>query len=177
MLPYIVFGLAAIVATFVIIVALRPADFRIERSAAMAASASTIFAQVNDFHSWEAWSPWAKLDPTAKSTFVGSPAGKGASFSWDGNNKVGAGTMTITESRPNDLIRINLEFRRPFKAKNTAEFTFQPDGPKTIVNWSMSGRNNFMCKAFGLFMNMDKLVGRDFEKGLAAMQAVVEKRK
>src|SRR5207245_5221362 len=98
-------------------------------------------------------------------------------FSWSGNNKVGEGTMTLIESRPNNLIRINLEFRRPFKATNLAEFTFKLEGNQTVVTWSMSGRSNFMSKAFCMFMNMDKMVGGDFEKGLAGMKSVVEARK
>src|SRR5580658_7322944 len=106
--------------------------------------------------------PGQSCDPQAKNTFTGAPAGTGAIFTWSGNNKVGEGTMTLTESRPNDLIRITLEFRRPFKATNTAEFTFKPEGNQTMVAWSMSGRNGFMAKAFSLFMNMDKMVGGDF---------------
>jgi uncharacterized protein YndB with AHSA1/START domain len=174
MFVYILAAVAVIVIAFVVVVALQPADFRVVRSATISAPPSDVFAQVNDFHHWEAWSPWAKLDPAAKNTFAGAPAGTGAIFSWSGNNKVGEGKMTMTESRPNDLIRINLEFLRPFKATNTAEFTFKPEGNQTAVSWSMSGRNNFMSKAFCLFMNMDKLVGGDFEKGLAQMKTVVE---
>ena len=166
--------LAAIVLVFVVVVARQPADFCIVRSAAVAAPAAEVFAQVNDFHNWNAWSPWAKIDPDMKQTYAGAPAGIGAIYSWLGTSKVGAGTMTILDSKPNELIRINLEFRKPFKATNLAEFSFKPDGEETAVTWSMSGHKNFFFKAFGLFMNMDKLVGGDFEKGLAAMKAVVE---
>ncbi len=174
MLETILIALAAIVVVLVVVVARQRSEFRIVRSATISAPASDVFAQVNDFHHWEAWSPWAKLDPAAKRTFEGAPAGTGAIFTWAGNNKVGAGTMTLTESRPNDLIRIQLEFRKPFKATNTAEFTFSPEGNQTVVTWSMFGRNNFISKAFCLFMNMDKMVGGDFEKGLANMKAVLE---
>jgi hypothetical protein len=167
----------AIIVVFVIIAAMQPAEFRIARSAMMSAPAAEVFGQVNDFHKWEAWSPWAKLDPTMRQTFEGAPAGTGAIYTWVGNNKVGEGTMTVTESRPNELITIRLEFRRPFKATNTAEFTFKPVGNQTLVEWSMSGRKNFMFKAVGLFMNMDKMVGADFEKGLANMKSVVEAKK
>jgi hypothetical protein len=166
--------LAAIVVLFAIVVAMQPSEFRIARSATMSAPASDVFAQVNDFHNWEAWSPWAKIDPTMKQTYEGAPAGTGAIYTWTGNNQVGEGTMTLTESRPNDLIRINLEFRRPFKATNTAEFTFKPEAGSTVVTWSMYGRKNFPFKAVGLFMSMDKMVGGDFEKGLAQMKSVVE---
>jgi uncharacterized protein YndB with AHSA1/START domain len=174
MLKKILIGIAVIVGAFVVIVALQPSDFRIVRSSTIAAPPATVFAQVNDFHKWEAWSPWAKLDPAAKSSFDGPPAGKGATFRWAGNEEVGEGSMTITESRPSDLIRIKLEFLKPFAATNTAEFTFKPEGNQTVVTWSMFGRNNFIAKAFCLFINMDKMVGGQFEKGLASMKSVAE---
>ena len=144
------------------------------RSATISAPAPAVFAQVNDFHNWEAWSPWAKLDPAAKATFEGPSTGTGAIFKWAGNKEVGEGSMTITESRPSDLIRIKLEFLRPFEATNSAEFTFKPEGNRTAVTWSMEGKNNFIAKAVCLFMNMDKMVGGQFEQGLAQMKAVVE---
>jgi hypothetical protein len=171
---YILGSIAAIIVIFIIVAAMQPAEFRITRSAGMSAPASAVFAQVNDFHNWEAWSPWAKIDPAMKQTYDGAPAGVGAVYSWSGNKQVGEGRMTITESRPSDLVRINLEFFKPFKANNIAEFTFAAEGDKTAVTWSMSGRKNFMFKAVGLFMNMDKLIGNDFEKGLAQMKTVVE---
>ena len=174
MVLYILLAIAAILVIFVIVVAMQPSEFRIARTATFPAPPPAVFAQVNDFHNWDAWSPWAKLDPAAKATFEGAPAGTGAIFKWSGNKKVGEGTMTITESHPHDLIRINLEFLKPFKATHTAEFTFQPEGGKTVLTWSMSGRYNFMSKAFCLFMNMDKMIGGDFEKGLANMKAVIE---
>jgi uncharacterized protein YndB with AHSA1/START domain len=174
MFKKILIALAVIIVVFVIIVALQPSEFRIVRSATISAPAPAVFAQVNDFHHWEAWSPWAKLDPAAKATFEGPPAGRGAIFRWAGNNEVGEGSMTITESRPSDLIRIKLEFLRPFAATNTAEFTFKPEGSQTAVTWSMEGKNNFIAKAVCLFMNMDKMVGGQFEKGLAQMKSVAE---
>ena len=167
-------AVAAIIVVFVVIVAMRPTDFRVTRSATMTTPASVVFAQVNDLHKWEAWSPWAKLDPEAQNTFEGPPAGTGAIFSWSGNNKVGAGRMTITESRPSSLIGIKLEFLRPFKATNVAEFAFKPEGNQTVVTWSMAGKNNFMTKAFGLFVHCDKLIGGQFEKGLTNLKSVAE---
>jgi hypothetical protein len=143
----------------------------------MSAPATAPFAQVNDFHNWDGWSPWAKLDPTMKQTYEGAPAGTGAIYTWVGNKQVGEGRMTITESRPNEFVRINLEFMRPFKATNTAEFSFKPDGQNTTVTWSMTGSKNFIFKAMGLFMSMDKMVGKDFEKGLAGMKEIVESKK
>ena len=168
--------LAAITVVFVAVVAMQPAEFRVTRSGGISASPSAVFPHVNDLHNWEAWSPWAKLDPAAKSTFEGPRAGAGAVMAWAGNNKVGEGRMTITESRPNEFIRFKLEFFKPFKAVNAAEFAFKPEGGQTVVTWSMSGTNNFMSKAIGLFMNCDKMAGGQFEQGLANMKAVVERR-
>ena len=174
MLKKFLIAIAAIIVVFVVVVALQPSEFRIVRSATISAPAPAVFAQVNDFHNWEAWSPWAKLDPAAKATFEGPSAGTGAIFKWAGNKEVGEGSMTITESRPSDLIRIKLEFLRPFEATNSAEFTFKPEGNRTAVTWSMEGKNNFIAKAVCLFMNMDKMVGGQFEQGLAQMKSVVE---
>ena len=174
MLKKILIALAAIVVVFVIVVAIQPSEFRVVRRATISAPAPAVFAQVNDFHNWEAWSPWAKRDPAATATFEGSSAGTGAIFRWAGNHEVGEGSMTITESRPSDLIRITLEFLKPFRATNTAEFTFMSEGNQTVVTWNMVGKSNFIAKAVHLFMNIDKMVGGDFEKGLAQMKSVVE---
>lgn len=174
MLKKILIALVAIVVVFLGVVAMQPSDFRIVRTATMSAPAPAVFGQVNDFHNWEAWSPWAKLDPAAKNSFEGPSAGIGAIFRWAGNKEVGEGGMTITESRPSDLIRIKLEFLKPFAATNSAEFTFKPDGDQTAVTWSMAGKNKFISKAICLFMNMDKMVGGKFEEGLAAMKSIVE---
>jgi len=129
---------------------------------------------VNDFHNWDAWSPWAKLDPACKNTFDGTPAGKGASFAWDGNKKVGAGRMTITDTQSPELIRINLQFLRPFEATSTTEFSFRPQVSGTEVTWAMFVKNNLLSKVFGLFADCDKMVGKDFEKGLASLKTVAE---
>jgi len=174
MVKKVLLGLVALIAVFVIIVATRPAEFRIERSAQINAPAEVVFAQVNDFKNWDAWSPWAKLDPASKTTFAGPPAGTGAVFAWSGNDKIGEGRMTVTESRANELIRIRLDFVRPFEATNTAEFTFTPEGNHTVVTWSNYGNNTFLAKAFCLFVDMDKMLGGEFEKGLAQMKSVAE---
>jgi polyketide cyclase/dehydrase/lipid transport protein len=173
-LTYILIALAAVVVVFLIVVALRPADFRVSRSTTISGPASAAFELVNDFHNWEQWSPWEKIDPAARKTYEGPRAGVGAIYRWIGNNKVGEGSGTITESRPRELVRIKLEFLKPFKATNTAEFAFQPRGDQTAVTWSMFGKNNFMMKAFGLFMNCENMVGKEFEKGLAQMKSAVE---
>jgi hypothetical protein len=169
--------LLILIVGFVIVVALQPADFRVERSATIAAPASDVFAQVNDFHKWSAWSPWEKLDPGMQRTFEGPPSGAGATYAWKGNKEVGEGRMTITQSKPNELVQIRLEFIKPFAATNTTEFTFKPQGNQTVVNWAMFGQNNFMAKAFHLFCDMDKMVGKDFEKGLVQMKAAAEAKK
>lgn len=174
MLPIILVIGVTIVVGFVFAVSTRPSDFRIIRTATMAAPLSLVFEQVNDLRKWEAWSPWAKMDPNMENNYEGPHAGVGATHSWKGNRKVGEGRMTITSSRTSEFVGIRLEFLKPFKATNTAEFTFKPQGDHTEVTWSMRGTNNFMGKAFGLFVNMDKMVGGDFEKGLASMKELVE---
>lgn len=174
MLTKIPIALAVVVVVLIIVVATRPSEFRIARTATIAAPAPAVFAQVNDFHKWEAWNPWARIDPAMRQTYEGAPSGIGAIYMWAGNHEVGEGRMTLTESRPSDLIRVRLEFLKPFKATNVAEFTFRPEGGQTAVTWSMTGRNNFMAKALHLVMNMDRMVGGQFEKGLAQMKAAVE---
>lgn len=166
------FGVAAVV--FALIVGLQPPEFHVARSATIAAPPAEVFAQVNDFHNWEEWSPWAKLDPTAKTTFEGPRAGTGAVYTWSGNDQVGEGRMTVTDSRPHELIRIKLDFIRPFASTCTTEYTFKSEGKSTVVTWSMFGANDLVGKVFCLFCNMDKMVGGDFEKGLAQMNAVAE---
>lgn len=165
---------AAIIVAFLIVVALRPGEFRVARSITIAAAPEVVFPQVNELKKWEAWNPWGKIDPAMKFTYDGPPAGKGAAYSWIGNNDVGEGRMTITESRPNELIQFKLEFYKPMAGVSDAEFTFKPDGKQTVVTWAMTGKNNFIAKAFCLFMDMDKMVGGQFEKGLASLKAIAE---
>jgi len=171
----ILIALFGIVVVFVAIVATRPADFRVVRTATMAAPPSKVFAQVNDFHRWAAWNPFARLDPGIKEIYDGPPAGAGAVYTWAGNRQVGEGRMTITESRPSELVRIQLEFMKPFAGNSVAEFTFTPQADRTVVTWSMTGQNNFIAKAIHLVMNMDRMVGGKFEEGLADMKSVVER--
>src|SRR3989442_13971486 len=170
----ILIALAVIVIVLVVVVAMQPSEFRVVRSATISAPAPAVFAQVNDFHKWEAWNPWGKIDPAMKQTYEGAPSGTGAIYTWAGNKEVGEGRMTITESHPSDLIKIKLEFIKPWSATNATNFAFKLLGNQTAVTWTMDGDNNFMGKAFGLFMNMDKMVGGDFEKGLAQMKSVAE---
>ena len=175
MLKKILLGLAAVIIVFLIVVALQPADFRISRSAVIAAPPAAVFEQINDYHKWDAWSPWAKLDPNAKNSFEGSASGVGAKFSWAGNNDVGEGSMQITDSKPNERVVMDLVFLKPFAATNTTEFTLKPEGNGTAVTWSMAGKNGFIGKAAGLFMNCDKMVGTQFEKGFENLKSIVAK--
>lgn len=158
-------------------IALQPNAYHIERSRVMAATPEAIFTQVNDFHRWNEWSPWAKLDPDAKYTFEGPDFGEGAIFKWSGNDKVGAGGMTILESKPHELVTYRLEFTQPMEDVCETQFILKPEGEKTKVTWNMSGKHpNFIGKVFCFFMNMDKMVGADYEKGLTSIQEIVEKK-
>jgi len=153
----------------------RPGDYRVQRTAAISAPAEIIFDHINDFHEWEEWSPWEKLDPAMKKTFEGPSSGTGAVYAWSGNDKVGSGKMTITESAPNEKVVIRLEFIKPFASTNTATFALKPAGPSTEVTWTMEGRNSaFIAKAFAAFANMDKMIGSDFERGLATLKEKTE---
>lgn len=174
MIKKILLGLVLLIAIFVAVVSLQPNDFRISRSAVIAAPPQKLFDQVNDFHNWEAWSPWVKLDPNAKIAYEGPSSGVGAIFKWVGNNQVGEGSNTIIESRPGELVKIRLDFIKPFPGTSTAEFTFKPEGEKTWVTWSMYGKNDFIGKAMSLVMNCDKMVGGQFEKGLAGLKRIAE---
>lgn len=174
MIKKILLVLVALLVTLVVVILLQPDDFRITRSATMAAPAAGVFEQVNNFQRWGAWSPWEKLDPNIKRTFEGPESGVGATYSWAGDGQAGEGRMTIVESRPGELVRIKLEFIKPFAATNAAEFTFKPSGNNTEVTWDMSGEQNFLSKGIGLVMDMDKMVGGEFEKGLANLKAIVE---
>lgn len=177
MLKKIGLGLVAVVVLFLIVVATRPGEFRYERSAAINAPPDAVFPLVNDFHNWNGWSPWDKLDPNLKRTYEGPAQGVGAMYGWTGNDDVGEGRMTITDAKANESIKIKLEFIRPFAAVNDTEFTFKPEGAGTKVSWVMSGKNNFMSKAFGLFVDVEEMIGKDFDKGLAQMKQLAEEAK
>ena len=174
MITKILIGLVLVIVILVVVVILQPSDFRITRTATIAAPPAAVFDQVNDLHKYQAWSPFAKADPAMKITYEGPPAGEGAVLAWAGNNQAGEGRMTLIESRPNELVRFDLRFIKPFQAANIAEFTFQPDGDRTVVTWSMTGRNNFMFKAVGLILNSDKMCGGMFEEGLANLKVIAE---
>lgn len=179
MFKKILLGLAVVLVALCGFIATRPSSFTIQRTATLKASPDVAFALVNDFHHWSEWSPWDKLDPNQKRTFEGSAAGSGAIYGWSGNDQVGEGRMTIEESKANELVRIKLEFLKPFQATNSTTFAFSPAAEGVSVTWKMEGQNGFMAKAMSLFMDMDKMIGKDFENGLANMgkAAEVETRK
>ncbi len=170
MLKIILISLAVLVVGFLVVAALQPAAYRVERSASIPAPASVVFDQVNDLRRFQTWSPWAKLDPAATMTFEGPASGVGAATTWVGNSEVGEGTMTITESRPSEFVSFRLDFKKPFTGTSLAHFAFQPLGDQTAVTWSITGEKNFICKAMGLFVSMDKMCGTQFEKGLADLK-------
>ena len=176
MLVKIFGGLAALLIVLAIVIAMQPEDFRVSRSAIMNATPDAVFTQINDFRKWEAWSPWAKVDPNAVMTYEGPEAGAGAIAKWAGNNEVGEGVMIITDSRPGELVAIRLDFIKPFTSTSSTEFTLKPatDGAGTEVTWSMYGKNNFLSKAISLVMDCEKMVGEQYDKGLANLKALVE---
>jgi uncharacterized protein YndB with AHSA1/START domain len=148
----------------------RPDSFRVERSAIVAAPSETVFALLNDFHQWLRWSPWEKLDPEMNRTHSGAERGKGAVYAWSGNKKVGSGRMEILESQSPSRVKIQLDFLTPFEAHNVTTFTLEPVAGGTRVHWQMEGPHTFMTKVMCVFVSMDKMVGKDFEAGLANLQ-------
>lgn len=151
----------------------RPTAFRVARSTRIDASPDAIRPLVADFRRWTAWSPYENIDPALKRTYGGAPSGTGAVYAWEGNAKVGTGRMEITGDEPSK-VTLKLDFMKPFEASNVAEFTFTPSGDGTDVTWAMSGEYNFMSKLMGIFVDMDRLVGKDFEAGLANLKSTLE---
>jgi uncharacterized protein YndB with AHSA1/START domain len=170
----IALALVVIVVGLLIVVTVQPNSYRVERTTTMAAPPQAVFEQVNDFHNWQKWSPWANLDPHAEAIFEGPESGEGATFRWIGNEEVGEGSMTILESEPDKLVRIRLDFVKPFEDTSTTEFTLVPEGDQTRVTWSMYGENNFVGKAFCLLMDMDKMIGEKYEEGFVSLKKIVE---
>jgi hypothetical protein len=165
----------ALVALLLAIAAMKPDTFRIERRASIHAPMETIFPFINEFDRWSSWSPWEAMDPALKRTRRGPAAGKGAVYEWEGNNKVGQGRMEIKESVPPSKVTIQLDFIKPYRARNVAEFTLQGRGGSTDVTWAMHGPQPFMMKVMGALMNMDKMIGKNFETGLANLKIAAER--
>lgn len=175
MLKLIVLAVIVFVAVVLVLASTKPDTFRVERSASIKASPEKIFSILNDLQQWKGWSAWEKMDPAMKKTFGGPASGTGASYEWQGNNKVGHGRMEITESTPPSRLVIKLDFFKPMEAHNLAEFTLRPNGEYTDVNWAMHGPSPFMSKVFQVFVSMDKMVGKDFEVSLAGLKTIAEK--
>lgn len=179
-LKTILSAVAAVLILFILgtlaVASTKPATFRYERSLSIEASPEKVFALVNDYHSWPAWSPWEKLDPAVKRTYSGSSVGLGSIYEWEGNNDVGKGRMEIIESDSPSKIKMQLDFLSPFEAHNTAEFTFHTKDGATHVTWAMYGPNAFVSKVFGLFCDMDQMIGKEFETGLKNIKSIAEKK-
>jgi hypothetical protein len=169
----ILLGILVVIVAFLGFVAMRPAHYRVERSTEVAAPAEVVFDHVDAYKAWPEWSPWEKQDPAMEKTYEGPERGVGAMYSWK-SSKVGQGKMTTLESVPGKLVGIELKFIAPYQNTTRANFAFEPSGANTKVTWSMDGDNKFMGKLFGLFMDMDSMVGKDFEKGLAQLKTVAE---
>ena len=175
MIKTIAIVIAALIAGVLIFAATKPDTFRVQRSASIKAPPEKVFALINDFKRWDAWSPWEKKDPAMKRTFGAATSGKGAVYAWEGNSDVGKGRMEIAESSPPSKVAIKLDFLMPFEAHNLVEFTLEPKGDFTNVTWAMQGDTPYFAKIIHVFINMDKMVGNDFEAGLANLKAVSEK--
>ena len=167
--------IVVLIAAVLIFAATKPDTFRVQRSASIKAPPEKIFALINDLHRWDAWSPWEKKDPAMKRTHSGAANGKGAVYEWDGNKDVGKGRMEITESSPPSKVAIKLDFIKPFEGHNIAEFTLKPEGDSTNVTWVMDGPAPFISKVMQVFFSMDKMIGKEFETGLANLKTIAEK--
>ena len=171
--------IVVVIAGILIYAATKPNSFTVRRSIDVKAPPAKIFALIDDLHRWATWSPYEKKDPDMKRTFGGSQSGKGAVYEWDGNNSVGKGRMEIIETAQPSKITIKLDFFKPFEGHNTAEFTMEPSkdkgGDTTVVTWGMYGPSPYMAKVMGTFLNMDTMIGKDFEVGLANLKALAEK--
>ncbi len=175
MIKTIAILLVVLIVGVLIFASTKPDTFTVQRSAAIKAPVEKIFAVIDDFHRWPDWSPWEKLDPAIKRTLGGPANGKGATYAWEGNGKAGAGRMEIIESAPASKVGIQLDFIKPFEGHNIAEFTLTPQGDGTQVSWVMRGPTPFVSKLMQVFMSLDRVIGKDFEEGLANLKALTEK--
>lgn len=174
MVKAILGGLFLIIVLVLIYAATKPDTFRVERSISIKAPAEKIFPLINDFHRWEQWSPWEKVDPALKRTYSGADSGVGAAYAWFGNKEIGQGRMEIIESTPPLRLLIKIDFLAPFEAHNTVEFTLTTQGDSTVLSHAMFGPSPYLAKLMGLFFSMDKMVGDKFEEGLGSLKAIAE---
>jgi uncharacterized protein YndB with AHSA1/START domain len=175
MIKMIALVVVLLIAAVLAYAATRPDTFRVQRSASIKAAPEKIFPLINDLKGWGAWSPYEKRDPAMKRTFGATTAGKGAVYEWDGNKNVGKGRMEITDTAPSSKIVFKLDFFEPFEGHNMAEFTIDRKGDATSVTWAMYGPSNYLSKLMGVFVNMDAMIGKDFEAGLANLKTIAEK--
>jgi uncharacterized protein YndB with AHSA1/START domain len=166
--------LAVAIAVVLILAAVKPATLSVRRATSVKAPPEKIFSLINDFHQWGSWSPYENRDPEMKRSYSGAVSGKGAVYGWEGNKNVGSGRMEILDTSMPSKIVIKLDFFTPFEGHNTAEFTILPQGDATQVTWLMHGPASFMSKVMQVFMNMDKMIGKDFEVGLANLKRLTE---
>jgi len=171
---YVLAALVAVIVVLLVIASHRPDDFRIERSARIEASPSDVFAEINDFRNWKEWSPWEKLDPNMVTTYDGPESGVGAKTAWTGNSKAGQGAMEILETDMPNRVKIKIDFIKPIQAQHVSEFHMKPEGSATLISWQMHGKNNLISKVFGIFMNMDAMIGKDFEEGFENLKTVLK---
>jgi hypothetical protein len=167
-------GVLLLVVAVLVFIVTRPGNLHVERSAQINARPAVVFSIINDFQHWHEWSPFDKHDPNMKTTISTPSAGPGAVYTWSGNDEVGEGSMMLLESKPDELVSIDLEFTRPFAAKNQVKFKLTPVGDGTEVTWILDGKNNFIAKAMSVFMDMDAMLGKDFDEGLANLNAVAQ---
>ena len=175
MIKIIALVVVAAIAAVLIFAATKPDVFRVQRAASIKAPPDKVFPFINDFKRWDAWSPWEKKDPAMKRSFGATTGGKGATYAWEGNKDVGQGSMEITQSVPSSRIALKLDFVKPFEGHNVVEFTLEPKGDATQVTWTMAGETPYFAKIIHVFVNMDSMVGKDFEAGLANLKSIAEK--
>jgi uncharacterized protein YndB with AHSA1/START domain len=175
MLKIILIVLVVLIAAILAFAATRPSTLRVQRSASIKAPPEKIFPLIADFHNWTSWSPWEKKDPALKRTFSGAANGKGAAYAWEGNRDVGSGRMEITDASAPSRVKIQLDFIKPFEGHNIVDFTLQPMGGTTTVTWDMQGPLAYIARVFGIFVSMDKMIGKDFDAGLANLKSTAEK--
>jgi uncharacterized protein YndB with AHSA1/START domain len=176
MLKTVALVLVGLVAAVLVYAATRPDTFRVRRATSIKAPPEEIFPLIDDFRSWRAWSPYERKDPAMRRAFTGAPRGKGAVYEWDGNKEVGQGRLEIVDTAPPSRVTLTLDFVRPFEAHNTVDFTLSPRGDTTEVAWELRGTNRYVSKLIGLFVDMDRMIGGDFETGLASLKAAAERR-
>ena len=175
MFKKIVLVIVLLVVVVLVVAAFKPGNFSVQRTATIQAPPEKIFPLINDYHNWPEWSPWEKIDPNMKRTYSGPASGTGSVYEWDGNSKAGKGRMEIAESVPASKIAIKLDFIKPMETSNNVQFNLQPNGNSTTVTWTMAGPVGFPAKVMTVFVSMDKMIGPDFETGLANMKAAAEK--